>query len=909
MAQNRKSVKGFVRDADGKPLALATVKLDDADNTAVCAKDGAFELLLNSRSADVVDITVSYVGKEIMHMNVRTDGSLYNIVLQDLNLKLKSVEVTAKRKAGGESNSSVVFNRQAIEQVQATSISDVLKYLPGQTVSPPDLQTSKTIVLRNVFNASITGNDAFKQNSAFGTSIVVDGSAISNNANMQALNPSKNNGSVTSLRGASNGVGYANDVAGSGLDLRSISADNIESIEVVAGVASVKYGDLTDGAIIVNRQAGKTPYTVSARFREGTSNFHVDKGLALGKELGNLNVSFDYLNATSDPRDRYKSYNRINGGLIWTTNMGKAIKWKNSLSLDFGTTLDGNKVDPDDPAKRKFYFNNYNFSLSTRGEVKLNKKWSRSINYNFRYSLQNQESYTEFLQQSLPTLAVSNKKESGLFEGEWVPGIYTYSESIKGKPVSIFGRLENAFDINTGSIVHQMSIGVSLATDANSGEGFQYDYRRPPASVATAGRSDFSVDRPYTYAEQVPTTVNFGAYWEDNFKFRLAKRLFNVRGGIRYDNMNGASTLSPRINMNYAFTNQLKLSMAYGISTKAPALIHRYPAPVYYEFPLLKFFNAFNNRADSSLYLMQMEVVQTQNTKLKPQQSQTWELGLSYTHKGYDFNLTYFVKKNTDGFTQQNYLTPKVIPVYDTLPRLSADNKFRYYKTNRDTTYYSDYGQMINGNSSTTKGFELVANIPKINALQTSFAINTAFYQTEYFNEALAVDEPNRNYLNKEALYGVFRNSVGTSELLKSTILSNTHIPEIGLVVTMTTELFFYNWQYEDNLPKQYPVAYYNKALQYFTIPDADKTNANYTHLVKLLGESTKVRDEFYANFHLRISKEIGKNIRLSFNANNVFDIRPVRQVQTSTSQGQPVYTYRTYNGQPSYGVEMVIRM
>jgi ferric enterobactin receptor len=216
---------------------------------------------------------------------------------------------------------------------------------------------------------------------------------------------------------------------------------------------------------------------------------------------------------------------------------------------------------------------------------------------------------------------------------------------------------------------------------------------------------------------------------------------------------------------------------------------------------------------------------------------------------------------------------------------------------------------MINGNSSTTKGFELVANIPKINVLQTSFAINTALYQTEYFNDALEVDEPNRIHLNKEALYGVFRNSVGTSELLKSTILSNTHIQEIGLVVTMTTELFFYNWQYENNLPKQYPVAYYNKALQYFTIPDADKTNANYAHLVKLLGESTKVRDEFYANFHLRISKEIGKNIRLSFNANNVFDVRPVRQVQTSTSQGQPIYTYRTYNGQPSYGVEMVIKL
>jgi ferric enterobactin receptor len=902
--QNRKLVRGHVQDEAGKPIAFASVKWVEGKNAAFTDAAGNFELLLNAKADNVEAIELSYVGKQSVTLQANTNGELVTVVLKELNLKLKDVEVAAKRK-GTESNSSVLFNRQAIEQVQATSMSDVLRYLPGQTIAAPDLQNSKNIVLRNVFNTNLSGNNAFKQNSAFGTSIVLDGSTVSNNANMQALNPAKQGGGAVSSVGNAR---YANDVAGAGIDLRSIPADNIESIEVVAGVASAKYGDMTDGAIIVNRQAGKTPYIFSARFREGTSNFHLDKGLSLGKKGGNINIGFDYLLATADPRDNVKTYNRIGANLIWTTFIGTGARWKNTLSLDYGTTLDGARVDPDDAAKSRIYFNSTNLAISTRGEIKLQKTWSRSINYNFRYNLQTQESYKEFLQQSLPTLAVSDKRTSGLFEGEWVPGIYTYSESIKGRPSSFFGRLENDWDLSIGKMVHQMALGVSLAGDANNGDGFQYDYRRPPASIAQSGRSDFSVDRPYTYAERVPAVLNLGVYLEDHFKFKLFKKLFDVRAGLRFDNMNGISTLSPRVNTWYGFANGFKFNMSYGISTKAPALIHRYPAPIYYEYPLLKFFNSFNSKPDSSLYLLMMNVATTENRNLKPQQSQSWELGLSYNKGGWDLGLTYFSKKNTDGFTQQNRLVPAVVPVYDTLPRATADNKFRYYNTGRDTVYRSDFNEMVNGNTSRTSGIELVLNTPKIDVIQTSFNINTAWYSTEYFNAALEVDEPNRLFLNKTALYGVYENSRGSSELLKSTILSNTHIANLGLVVTFTSELFWYNWQLENNANTKYPVGYYDKNLNYFPISDADKTNADYAHLVNILSDQTKVTDAFYANFHLRISKEIGKNIRLSFNAINVFDIRPVRSVQTGTSQGQPVFTFRTYNGLPSYGAEVVVK-
>lgn len=37
-----------------------------------------------------------------------------------------------------------------------------------------------------------------------------------------------------------------------GTDVRSISTENIESIQIVRGIPSVEYGDLTSGAVIIN---------------------------------------------------------------------------------------------------------------------------------------------------------------------------------------------------------------------------------------------------------------------------------------------------------------------------------------------------------------------------------------------------------------------------------------------------------------------------------------------------------------------------------------------------------------------------------------------------------------------------------------------------------------------------------
>ena len=154
---------------------------------------------------------------------------------------LKEVTVLATQNKAGKSTASNV-SRQALDHLQTNSIKDIMQLLPGGEITNSSLSSSNTISLRTLSN----GDDNSQMNS-LGTSIIADGAPLSNNANFQTLAPS-----ITGGAGA----------AGTGVDLRKISTDNIESIEVIRGIPSAEYGDLTSGVVIIKSKAGKEPLRV-----------------------------------------------------------------------------------------------------------------------------------------------------------------------------------------------------------------------------------------------------------------------------------------------------------------------------------------------------------------------------------------------------------------------------------------------------------------------------------------------------------------------------------------------------------------------------------------------------------------------------------------------------------------------
>ena len=47
-----------------------------------------------------------------------------------------------------------------------------------------------------------------------------------------------------------------------GAGLRNISSSNIESVEIITGIPSVEYGDLSNGIVKINTRKGKTPFII-----------------------------------------------------------------------------------------------------------------------------------------------------------------------------------------------------------------------------------------------------------------------------------------------------------------------------------------------------------------------------------------------------------------------------------------------------------------------------------------------------------------------------------------------------------------------------------------------------------------------------------------------------------------------
>ena len=182
----------------------------------------------------------------------------------------------------------------------------MLQLLPGNLTKNPDLNNVGQAYIREV-----SSND----NNALGTSVMVDGAPLSNDANMQVLSTSK---SGTSLN--------AQSVSGKGLDLRTISPDNIESMEVIRGIPSVEYGNLTSGAVIIKTRSGVTPLEVKLKADPFSKMAYAGKGFLISEKMGAMNISADYSQSYADIRKRYNGFDRITANLGYSNTFMKSSR-------------------------------------------------------------------------------------------------------------------------------------------------------------------------------------------------------------------------------------------------------------------------------------------------------------------------------------------------------------------------------------------------------------------------------------------------------------------------------------------------------------------------------------------------------------------------------------------------------
>ena len=142
------------------------------------------------------------------------------------NIRLQEVIVTATQSDAPGTRS--VIGQDAIRHIQATDLSVLSQLLPGVLVRNPELNAPAAFTIRSATSENTTN--------ALGTAIEVDGLRMNNNANMQQMG----------LEGRGS---LFNSTVLSGFDVRSLSPSSVESVEVIRGVPSARYGDVTSGVV------------------------------------------------------------------------------------------------------------------------------------------------------------------------------------------------------------------------------------------------------------------------------------------------------------------------------------------------------------------------------------------------------------------------------------------------------------------------------------------------------------------------------------------------------------------------------------------------------------------------------------------------------------------------------------
>ena len=234
---------GTVLDADTQqPIEFASVLLAESGLWAITGEKGEFTIKGVPRGKNTLTLQCLSYQKRSWPLNVERDIDNLVFRLNANNLKLDEVTVTARRKQD-EATTSYTIDRTTLDQQQIINIADISTLLPGGKTVTPSLMSDTRMALRS--------GSQEKGNASFGTAIEIDGLRLDNNA----------------VSGETTGA-----------STRTISASNVESVEIVTGIPSVEYGDLSNGIVKVNTRRGKSPFIVEGSINQHTRQIAVSKG-------------------------------------------------------------------------------------------------------------------------------------------------------------------------------------------------------------------------------------------------------------------------------------------------------------------------------------------------------------------------------------------------------------------------------------------------------------------------------------------------------------------------------------------------------------------------------------------------------------------------------------------------------
>ena len=859
-AQNYKLNLNVTEKATHEPVVMGTVLLEPSGLTAVTDMKG--QATLNNVPRGQYTLIVRYVGFEPYRLSINVSNRDLNLKVEmvETSLALKEVNVTAKQRESGASTSSVI-GRQAIDHLQATSLADVMQLIPGQLMDRPNLTQQQGLQLRTLQNNSTM---------AFGTSIVVDGMPMSNNGDVS--------------QGVFSGTAFT------GTDLRQISADNIDEVEVIRGIPSAEYGDLTSGLVVVHSRVGITPLQVKAKINPGLQNYSVGKGFSLGS-AGVLNVSGDYAKAWGDPRQKTRSYDRYTVNVGWGIDLSK--KWHADTKVRFMQAKDWTGNDPDAIDDGTQSENKTTtVGLTHNGRVRLDMPLARSLKYTVGLSLtQTDNSSTSYVANSTGLLPILTARETGYYDVPWMTTSYLATGITESRPGNVFVKLTDDFFLRKGKTVQSFKLGAEYHYDWNNGRGYYNDNELRPYKPNSNGR-------PRAF-DDIPGLHQLSAFAEDQFTWNMNKvNRLRVGVGLRFTALQpfgdvATTALSPRVNAAFTVTKWLDVRLGIGMNSKTPGLNYLYPDKKYDDNVAANYMPQDGTKQVLNYYTQVYDV--KYSSGMKNATTTKVEGGVDIKLPGgRKVNVLAYHDKTPDGFgAVTEYFTYN----YNYYTLDAQHNSISNPAGVDSRLVYMTTGMIGNTNTTVNTGVEFDCDLGEVKPLATRFYLSGAWNQTKTWSTDMNAQSV------RNALLPAYYQSLGLTPVkvvypsgedytryrrFLTTLRAVTHIPRLKMVASFTAQAIWHNSNYSYVADKEI-IGYITPDLVYHEITPGQETitfpasgasgsadaSVAISELAIKHSDNDPTKNPVTWNLQARLTKELGKVGGLSLYVNNALFYEP----------------------------------
>ncbi|MCU7496209.1 MAG: TonB-dependent receptor [Ignavibacteria bacterium] len=857
------TIKGKVTDEKGDALSFANVVLKETNNGSVTDNNGNYSILAKH---GIYTIEVSFVGYDKVSEKVTLEGKTLekNFRLKSTSFLIGGIEVVANNEfIPVRPETKTTVSSGEIEHIQAASLNDVMKLTPGVETTNP--------TLNGVEKATIRGGDAL------GTQIVLDGIPVTNNANMQV------------------GIGYS--TANSGIDLRSIPAENIKEVEIIRGIPSAQYGDLADGLMIVKTKSTAEPFRAKYKYNPQINELNFSGGLPWGDWIFNTNLNL--ASSDRDIRIEGDGYTRIAGQVSAERETGEY-----SLKNIFYVTrsIDESKEKPEYASREAWY--NRDLNLKYTGNFSRTFSSFSSFNLDVSASYTRQNSHNQQIV-SRDNVVITDQTMEGTVPGRIVFGSYLGEKWIKGDVWNLYADANYNFRFFTDEFLHSWVAGINWRDDFNKGAGIIFDPLYPPSATIPAPRL-----RSY---DELPQYNIVSLYAEDRITGRFI-RPFTLQVGLRYEvyrpdgfdikglwgkgdlikSYNG-SFANPRINFSFSISENTQLRLSYGVTSKAPPMGMIFAQQKYYD--IVDTVSVVNPAyADSNFALISTYIRPQANEYLKGYTQKKYEASLDQQFTFGGITMTGYFNNSENMFQSLNEPTVFYKKSFPSWPDESQSFV-------RDSVLDS-YSSYQNNAWEKVRGIELSFRSRKIPVINTIFKFDASYsyqedgsrngyyFSTARFSDALGIRViPMYNDVenfNKRLLLN-YRFEIQTKSL--------------GMWITLHIQQLAVDIDGRRNYADTLAVGYFTQKGELIRIPESERGSEKYLQLRRSI-ESFELNDEDRPNkwlLNLKVSKSLWDGASVSFFVNNFLNNQPLYK----SRRRSPDYpSYERRNPDIYYGIE-----